>query len=39
MVQNFGKNLHGLAERGILVEVEHVKAHPTKKEKEKCVAV
>ena len=25
---------HGLVERGILVEVEHVKAHGTKKEKE-----
>ena len=27
------EELHGLAERGILVEVEHVKAHRTKKEK------
>ena len=27
------EELHYLAERGILVEVEHVKAHPTKKEK------
>ena len=25
--------LHGLAERGILVEVEHVKAHRTKEKK------
>ena len=25
--------MHGLAERGILVEVEHVKAHRTKKDK------
>ena len=30
------EELHGLAEGGILVEVEHVKAHRTKKEKEKC---
>ena len=28
-----GEELHGLAERGIMVEVEHVKAHRTKKEK------
>ena len=27
------KRMHGLAERGILVEVEHVKAHRTKKDK------
>ena len=26
--------LHGLVERGILVEVEHVKAHRTKKKEE-----
>ena len=31
MDTKFGK-LHCLAERGILVEVEHVKAHRTKKE-------
>ena len=30
----FGKNLRGLVERGILMEVEQVKAHRTKKEKE-----
>ena len=29
------EELHGPAERGILVEVEQVKAHCTKKEKEK----
>ena len=29
------KELHGLAERGILVEVEHAKAHRTTKGKEK----
>ena len=28
------EELHGLAERGIMVEVEHVKAHRTRKEKE-----
>ena len=27
------EELHGLAERGMLVEVEHVKAHRTKEEK------
>ena len=27
------EEFHGLVERGILVEVEHVKAHRTKKEK------
>ena len=35
-MQNYGKNIweeiHGLVERGILVEAEHVKAHRTKKE-------
>ena len=31
--QKFGKELHGLADRGISVDVEHVKAHRTKKEK------
>ena len=30
-----GEELHELVKRGILVEVEHVKAHRTKKEKEK----
>ena len=30
------EELHGLAGRGILVEVEHVKAHRTKKEKQIC---
>ena len=30
------EELPGLSEGGILVEVEHVKAHRTKKEKEKC---
>ena len=37
-MQTCGKiweELHELAKRGILVEVEHVKAHRTKKEKEK----
>ena len=34
MDKNLGK-LHDLVKRGILVEVEHVKAHRTKKEKEK----
>ena len=29
------EELHELVKRGILVEVEHVKAHRTKKEKEK----
>ena len=33
------EELHGLAERGILVEVARVKAHRTKKGKEKHVAV
>ena len=33
----FWEELHGLAERGILVEVEHVMAHRTKKRT--CVAV
>ena len=32
------EELHYLAETGILVEVEHVKAHRTKKEKERYVA-
>ena len=32
MDQKLGR-LHGVIERGILVEVEHVKAHRTKKEK------
>ena len=27
----FGRNLHGLAERDILVEMEHEKAHRTEK--------
>ena len=37
-MQTCGKiweELHELAKRGILVEVQHVKAHRTKKEKEK----
>ena len=29
----FGEQLHGLVERGIVVEVEHVKAHRTMKDK------
>ena len=33
MDQKFGEESHDLAERGILVEVEHVKAHHTKKGK------
>ena len=33
------EELHSLVERSILVEVEHVKAHRTKKEKETYVAV
>ena len=33
MVKKCGRKLHGLAERSILVEVEHVKTHGTKKEK------
>ena len=31
------EELHGLVERGLLVEVEHVKAHRTKKEKKSMV--
>ena len=33
MLIKIWQELHGLAERGILVEVEHVKPHRTKKEK------
>ena len=37
-IQNW-EELHGLPEGGILVDVEHVKAHRTRKEKEKYDAV
>ena len=35
----FWEELHRLAARDFVVEVEHVKAHRTKKEKERYVAV
>ena len=38
MVQNLGR-ITWSGKRGILVEVEHVKAHRTKKRKERYVAV
>ena len=33
------EQLHGLVERGIVVEVEHVKAHRTKKDKKDMVVL
>ena len=36
---NIWEELRGLVKRGILVEVEHVKAHRTKKEKEKMTKI
>ena len=39
MVKKFWEESHEFVKRGILVEVAHVKAHRTKKEKEKMTNI